>query len=157
DGIEGALKKIGGLVYGSRLQTPNAEEASHMYFGNGLSAPFLELLATHPPLEERIRRIDPRFDGNFPAVQQIEYTPKDLIDPGTLASRRAAQVSVHAGAMAGAQGFAFAPEAAVAQVGAPSPDHLEYAAALVDSLPPELAQDVRDPLGAVATIYALLL
>ncbi len=34
---------------------------------------------------------------------------------------------------------------------------MDYAAALVASLPPELVNNVRDPLGAVATVYALLL
>ena len=40
---------------------------------------------------------------------------------------------------------------------APRIEHLDYAAALVASLPPELVENVRDPLGAVATVYALLL
>jgi Zn-dependent protease with chaperone function len=35
-GLAGALKKIGGLAYGSRLQSPHAEEASHLFFANGL-------------------------------------------------------------------------------------------------------------------------
>src|SRR6185369_16001358 len=35
-GLANALKKIGGLAYGSRLRSPMAEEASHMFFGNGL-------------------------------------------------------------------------------------------------------------------------
>jgi Zn-dependent protease with chaperone function len=62
DGLSGALKKIGGLVSGSRLQASSAEAASHLFFANGISASFLNLLATHPPLEERIRRLDPAFN-----------------------------------------------------------------------------------------------
>ncbi len=76
DGIVGALKKIGGLVQGSRLRTSQAEEASHMYFGNGLAAPFFALLATHPPLSERIRRIDPSFDGKFPRASRSNIRPR---------------------------------------------------------------------------------
>ncbi len=155
EGIAGALKKIGGLLLGSRLQTAQAAEASHMFFGNGLTAPFLQLLATHPPLEERIRRIDPKFDGKFPPVKPIAYSLQDVVDPGTLAARRAAALGL--GLAGGAARLAFAPAAAVAQVGAPRREHLDYAAALVDSLPKELASGVRDPLGAVAIIYALLL
>ncbi len=157
DGIAGALKKIGGLVYGSRLRSPRAEEASHMFFGNGVRESFLEMLSTHPPLRERIRRIDPTFDGLFPDVQQISYSSQDVVDPSTLATRLAARTGVHAAAVAGAQGFAFEPAAAVAQVGAPRTEHLDYAAALVASLPAEITAAVRDPLSAVATIYALLL
>ena len=182
DGIAGALRKIGGLVQGSKIVSSDAEEASHMFFGNGLTAPLFDLLATHPPLDERIRRIDPKFDGKFSRVAPVEHSPEELVDPHRLARLRAASVgvpresapraslldaaseamqgaaeSVHARAALGAQGLALAPAAAVEQVGEPRPTHLEYAGALVESLPPELIRDVRDPLGAVATIYALLL
>lgn len=52
DGLAGALKKIAGI--GSRIASPHAQEASHMFFSNGLGA---ALFATHPPLDERISRI----------------------------------------------------------------------------------------------------
>ncbi len=157
DGIAGALKKIGGLADGSRLRTPRTEEASHMLFGNGLAAPFFQLLATHPPLVDRIRRIDPNFDGRFPPVSPIAYSAQDLVDTSTLATRRAAPTSVRPAPLAMSQGFAFETGAAVAQVGAPRGEHLDYATAIVGSLPPELSGHLRDPLGAVSTIYALLL
>ena len=66
-GLAGALKKIGGLADGSRLKSPHAEEASHLFFADGLSKSFFGF-ATHPPLIERIRALDPSFDGNFPSV-----------------------------------------------------------------------------------------
>jgi len=68
DGIGGALKKIGGLSQGSRIEDPHAEEASHMFFSNGLKASFSEAFATHPPLSQRIKAIDPSWDGKFPEV-----------------------------------------------------------------------------------------
>jgi Zn-dependent protease with chaperone function len=65
DGIAGALWKIG--QDGSKLDSARANEASHMFFGNGLAKPHFDLFATHPPLEERIRAIDPGFDsGSIP-------------------------------------------------------------------------------------------
>jgi Zn-dependent protease with chaperone function len=67
DGIAGALKKIGGLPAGSTIQNPNAPEASHMFFGRATSG-FSAMFSTHPPLRERIRRIDPSWDGTFPEV-----------------------------------------------------------------------------------------
>src|SRR6266480_2477874 len=66
-GLAGALKKIGGLTDGSRINSPHAEEASHLFFANGLGNSFF---ATHPPLVERIRALDPSFDGRFPRVIQ---------------------------------------------------------------------------------------
>src|SRR6185295_14246075 len=71
-GLAGALKKIGGYVYGSRLLTAHAEEASHLYFGNGLGEAWFEMMATHPPLKDRICAIDPSFDGKFPVVLSEE-------------------------------------------------------------------------------------
>lgn len=86
-GIGGALKKIGAVVMGSQLQSPNAEQSSHMFFGNALKPSFFDAaLATHPPLPERIRRIDPEFDGNFAkyaAAIQSATTIQDTPPPGT--------------------------------------------------------------------------
>ncbi|MBD3236373.1 MAG: M48 family metalloprotease, partial [Candidatus Eisenbacteria bacterium] len=68
-GIAGALKKIGGYAHGSRIESSAAEETSHLFFSPALDYPVFGFwFATHPPLEERIRRIDPSFDGSFPQV-----------------------------------------------------------------------------------------
>ena len=134
-----------------------------MFFGNGLGTPILQLLATHPPLVERIRRIDPNFDGQFPPVTaRIEYSPATWSIPATLAARRAgrpaslllalprvaaatgrgryrsaaAAARWRLGRDAGSRTFAFEPAAAVAQVGAPRSEHLDYAAALLARSPP---------------------
>ncbi len=71
DGIAGALKKIGALAEGSRIEDAHAEEASHMFFGEAVAGlnELFGLLATHPPLVERIRRIDPSFTGDFSQVR----------------------------------------------------------------------------------------
>lgn len=150
-GIGGALRKIGGLAAGARLKSSKAEEASHMFFGNALKASFLGLMSTHPPLDERIRRIDPQFDGTFPKVVHVKHTEAELRSRA-LPSRPKPQTAAAAGAM-----LAFQPAAAVASVGAPQAEHVAYAAALVASLPERLAREVHDPPGAVATVYALLL
>ncbi|MDR1010912.1 MAG: M48 family metalloprotease [Opitutaceae bacterium] len=69
-GIAGALKKIGAAASGSRIENPHATETSHMYFANALRSSFGGLLATHPPLIDRIKAIDPTFDGNFRAIKR---------------------------------------------------------------------------------------
>ena len=56
-GLSGALLKIAGANAGSRLVTPEAEEVAHMLFAAGLP----RLFATHPPLEERLKALDPAF------------------------------------------------------------------------------------------------
>ncbi|MCF7454698.1 MULTISPECIES: M48 family metallopeptidase [Vibrio] len=64
-GIAGALKKIGSHMAGSSLNTKASDEISHMMFGQSKLSGFSGLFATHPPLEERIRRIEPGWDGSF--------------------------------------------------------------------------------------------
>ncbi|NKJ67119.1 Zn-dependent protease [Vibrio chemaguriensis] len=64
-GIAGALKKIGSHMAGSSLNTKASDEMSHMMFGQSKISGFSGLFATHPPLEERIRRIEPGWNGSF--------------------------------------------------------------------------------------------
>ncbi|MCE3004308.1 MAG: M48 family metallopeptidase, partial [Xanthomonadaceae bacterium] len=59
-GIAGALKKIAANAEGSQLAAHDGEEISHMLFGDGVG--YSRLFATHPPLVERIRRLDRGFD-----------------------------------------------------------------------------------------------
>ncbi len=62
EGIAGALKKIGGYSEHSTIHSPKAMEARHMFFaGSGFSS----LMATHPPLEKRIKAVDPQWNGLF--------------------------------------------------------------------------------------------
>ena len=75
-GLAGALRKIGSV--GSRIDSPHAGEASHMFFENGLNKPAFGWLATHPPLADRIRAIDPSWDGRLEAVVG---TPQTLGQP----------------------------------------------------------------------------
>jgi len=62
-GISGALKKIGGLAGMSKMTSAKASEASHMFFSNG--GLFSFGLATHPPLDVRIKAIEASWDGEF--------------------------------------------------------------------------------------------
>jgi Zn-dependent protease with chaperone function len=56
-GIAGALKKIGHVERRSLLAAPGAHECSHMFFLKATSGWMAGLFSTHPPVEERIRRI----------------------------------------------------------------------------------------------------
>jgi Zn-dependent protease with chaperone function len=75
-GLSGALQKIGGV--GSRIESPHAGEANHMFFSDGLGKPFFGMFATHPPLEERIRAIDPGWDGKFKEINLDAVKPESL-------------------------------------------------------------------------------
>lgn len=71
-GIADALKVIGGGV-GSEITHHDAEETSHLFFGEALHFNFA-FFHTHPPLNERIKRIDPKWRGHFiepnPAIEE---------------------------------------------------------------------------------------
>ena len=145
-GIAGALKRIGGVTAGSGIQSPNAPEASHMFFGRatgGLSG----LFSTHPPLAERIRRIDPSWDGTLPEGP-----------PAQSARHSVAGAAAFAGDAVSAGSTASAGVPTVDQVGQPAGEaHLQYAARLVKSLPAQLVSAAHEPYGARALVYALLL
>lgn len=69
-GIAGALKKIGGQQFGSKIHAPKAAEASHLFFADG--GMFSYGLATHPPLDIRIRALQANWDGEFVASELPE-------------------------------------------------------------------------------------
>ena len=85
-GLANALKKIGGLAQGSRIRSPFAAEASHMFFGNGLRSSWFGFFATHPSLKKRIKLLDQSFDGRFPQVTMIhgEHRVPPVIAPPVL-------------------------------------------------------------------------
>jgi Zn-dependent protease with chaperone function len=162
-GITGALKKIGGLgETGSRISHAHAEELSHMFFGNGVSEPFIGLLETHPPLPERIRVFDPNFDGQFPPVRYDEFdrSSKEVSKP-----RRQQMPNIFGGVLGGAiltsgdgtQPPVIRSHSVLPNLGKPTPLHLEYAEQMRNSLPDSVKAAAREPLDAVALIYAMLL
>lgn len=66
-GLAGALRKIRDSVEaggpGGRVWNAHAEEANHFFFVRGVGGLLTGLFATHPPLEERIRRLEPGVSG----------------------------------------------------------------------------------------------
>src|SRR5437763_2837148 len=61
DGICGALDQIRAAAAGAAIPGRYAEEISHMFFGQAIRVYFGGLFDPPPPLEERIRRVNPRF------------------------------------------------------------------------------------------------
>jgi hypothetical protein len=68
-GLAGALRKIGALSAQGLISNPRAETASHLFFAQAVRSRFLGLFATHPPLPDRIRVLDPSWGGEFPAQE----------------------------------------------------------------------------------------
>jgi Zn-dependent protease with chaperone function len=153
DGIAGALKKIGGLEAGSELHAAQAKEAAHMFFASGIKQWLLDPFATHPPLDDRVRRIDPAFDGRWPVVKPLAVP----LEPA------------HARPAAAGKPFGLPTLPGLPQVPAPvvlgladragtvSQADLDLARLLHADLPPELTAAASDPFSARALVLALLL
>ncbi len=135
-GIAGALRKIGGHSTGAKVANAHASEASHMFFGNALGSSLIGLFATHPPLQERIRRLDP--DTN-PQIAALAAAP------------RATAAGAAGGLTAGLSGFAPGAGSSAGTV------NLAAARSVLDQVPDALRDSVHDPVGARSLIYALLL
>ena len=150
DGIAGALKHIGDLDAGSAVTATRATETSHMFFASGVSAWF----ATHPPLTDRISRID-RF---WQAEQAVAAAEPAAIIPAIAAGAVgfAGSASVKAGS-APRPAPPPSPEQAIEAIGRPTPTQIARSHDLLESLPAAVREAAHEPFGARAVIYALLL
>jgi Zn-dependent protease with chaperone function len=153
-GIGGALKKIGGWVSGSAVENANAKQVSHLFFADGIKHSFSTLFATHPPLADRIKAIDPRWKGTFPEVSMSAQSDAEDLGVAAAAPIASRPVASSAAATAGVQ---VTPAAVVGSVGTLEAHHMDYAAGLVSALPDIFVECSRDPFGARAVVYALLL
>ena len=155
DGLCGALDQIGAASAGALIAGRRAEDISHMFFGQAIRVFLGGLFDTHPPLEERIRRVNPRFVPSAyrklrspapPAAELPEETGAvGLAEP---AGRRLADAGVEWGRSA-------ADSAKL--VGTLDAGKIDYAAKLIARVPAALREMVRDADGARAALVALLL
>ncbi|NJK99098.1 MAG: M48 family metalloprotease [Spirulinaceae cyanobacterium SM2_1_0] len=158
-GIGGALRKIGGYARGSDLLTGKAEEHSHLFFGSALDSWFFPgLLATHPPLEARIGRIEGLKVAARRSQRSAAATPLTATGAmGFAGGAAAANEPSQAARSPQPQQLQVKPGSVITAVGTTDPEHLAYARALLAKLPEELRQAVRDRASAAAIIYGSLL
>ncbi|MHB1271791.1 MAG: M48 family metallopeptidase [Rhodanobacter sp.] len=156
DGIAGALKKIAILSEGSELQAARKHEVAHMLFGE--SEKFNALFATHPPLLQRIRALEPGFreEELGRLVQSMQQTaeappvatetPKPGRPPGLPGM---AVPPVLPAVLAGVATAAGGPTAAAGG--------FQRAAAVHQAMPAALSEAVQQPEPALAVMLALAL
>jgi len=154
DGIGGALAKISRS--GSRVDHPRTTEASHMFFGQALAADFADffpdLLATHPPVAERLTRIYGRPVAASDIVARSAI-PADA--PRALAGSSAFGRSAGRRSDGASAGMKAAAGAVLAAVGDVSTGHVDYAATLLDSLPESVRDLTRTVEGAKQAMLGL--
>lgn len=154
-GIAGALKKIGGQQYGSKVKNAKAGEASHMFFADG--GMFSYGFATHPPLNVRIATIEKEWDGKF---SNTEFPPMAQHE-------RATNVSSVVGNDARLSGFSGGQsmiESAVKvdrndwdQMGDSSHQNVMVGQQILNSIPEEWVLACHDKEYAQALVLGLLL
>jgi Zn-dependent protease with chaperone function len=172
EGVAGALKKIGGYGPGSHLGHPGRAEMSHMFFGSGLPPWDLSFIfSTHPALNDRIKRIDPRFDGVYPKlpVQFVARWPNEGSELETHAGAASMAEDIAMMAAGVAHGAAHSAPVAVAalqaarayrplieRLGDPNADHLRLSQAALASISDELKAAAHDANDARLLAYALM-
>ena len=177
-GIASALKKIGALEYGSQLTQVHGEEVSHMLFGEGHD--WSALFATHPPLDERIRALEPGFDArefrhiaeqwtslsrapsaDDPRASATGMLPRGLLQstgaplPGAAAV--AASLAVTSVLPHPQARTAVDPAAVAAKVGQSEPAGFAHAARITAALPEPLVAAAHSPQQALPLLLALAL
>jgi Zn-dependent protease with chaperone function len=166
-GIVGALAKIAGVQEGSQLRSPKREEVGHMLFGSG--AALSSLLATHPPLEERIKVLDPSYDLNrLPqlARQWAANPPSGLQEDVQLGLAPAPAGAPPARARAVVPGQPLPTPTTTVQVAeadvltgiaAPTHDAFSRAEAIINEIPADILDRARNPRTVVPLVLGLLL
>ena len=154
EGIAGALERIGRSAAGSRVAAPAAAEFSHFFFADGVAA----LFSTHPPLEERIRRIRglqlPAGAGVGPAVAEVPAL-------GTTVASGVAGFTGHApAAVPGSRDSTVDSgrvRSARAEIGSLDASRIDAARSLVGSIDPRMLAAAHEPFDARAAVVRLLL
>lgn len=148
DGIAGALKKIAIFAEGSTLQVANKQEVAHMLFGE--AGTFNALFATHPPLLQRIRALEPGFREEELARLAASLQPPTTTAPTTPA---ATQGVVPGMAMPSVLPAVLASGAVVG--GTASAPRFQRAASVRQAMPSALTGAVQQPESALAVMLAL--
>lgn len=143
-GIAGALKKIAAAPLRAAIVSAQGEEVSHMLIAERTGL-FARLFASHPPILERIARLDPAFrPAELDAIRLAPMRPP----PPAAAARPAPALPEMLG---------LAPHLLVGLVGNPGESALTAAAALEAALPPVLKDAARSPQDALYLALALVL
>ena len=150
-GLAGALIKIRNGD-GSHLDSVHAEDMSHMCFGETLGFRFRNLLATHPPLDDRLGALGSdwvaRARSRARSATQAATPSTASVPEGVSAFQGDSGVSVEP---------TVAEPATSRRVGTVSDADLGYARTLLETLPADLHKKLHNPHQAELALYALIL
>ncbi len=145
DGIAGALKKIAVYSDASYLNI-ESEEVSHMLFGSGERT---KMFATHPPLNERILRVDPAFTtadltSLAKRIQRAQESQASQAAKETQAAKKQGSPMFDAGNI-------------IDQIGSPDFSGILVAAALAAAIPEEINRAAHSGEWATEVLFYCLM
>ncbi|MBA2779241.1 M48 family metallopeptidase [Billgrantia kenyensis] len=151
EGLAGALKRVAAHAQGSELRSSRAEEFSHLYFSRGLPS-LRGLTATHPPLDTRIRRLEPEWDGELPEPRREGEAASQPAEPADEPPVQAARTAALAGVAASSAASNLSQ-----RVGEPGSDDLAQALRTLEGIDTALLEAAHDPYAARALVYGVLM
>ena len=166
EGIGAALYKIGQTS--GMISNRYAEELSHMYFSASVGKAFSSLFDTHPPIEDRIKRVLGErgllfIRSQAKKIGTIADATSDGVPEGAAlaaagtAAPAAGAMGIEWGRRAGDEGVRTSSGAVMASVGSPTTQHMDYARRMLRELPESVRQAIGSVDGAQAALLALLI
>jgi Zn-dependent protease with chaperone function len=147
DGIAGALDSILALRAHTAVRALYTEEFSHMFFATAVARWWG--FPSHPPILERIRRAHPRFQrDDYRATRHGTRKEIAVIDGSGNVVKNLRMTAAGGAAVA---------LAAVASIGQPAAQHVDYAARLLGRLPSRLREALHRTDEAEHAMFALAL
>jgi Zn-dependent protease with chaperone function len=143
-GIAGALKKIAVSPLRAALTSAESEEIGHMLIAERRGL-FDALFATHPPILERIRVIEPSFDPT--ELERIRLAPMTSGTPPPAAPAPLTPAAQQA----------LLPLAVIATIGNPGTAQLSTAVQRRADIPAALRDAAHSPQDALAVVLAVVL
>lgn len=178
EGIASALYKIFDNQEGSQLRvTRHAEDLNHLCFAESVKLQFSSLLASHPPLNERISTIDTSYLVRFKARKHAskkrastskpsEYKPAashpnaEPIANSTIGFAQTTIGLTNSHSLNTPQTANNSTQSLTAieqTAGTVTPAHVDYAVTLLKSIPAEIKTLVHTPEGAKVAVLLLML
>ncbi len=157
EGIANALKKIGGAIPGSAILAASVDEYSHAYFAKGETGGLSYFsFSTHPPLKQRILRIEPGWDGKY--FFDERKPSADSAPEKQAAKDKRKKAFATSIAMAAGAGVALNDAMnALENIGDVSKEQVDAASVWRKQVPDAVLAQAENPYGAQALILAMLL
>jgi Zn-dependent protease with chaperone function len=146
DGLAGALNKIGLRSEGGEINDGHAMEMSHLFFASSFQSALNRLFATHPPLEDRIKAINPSLAGEKPRRKHVRNQNEKK-------SRRSSEI---AGSGILADHEAITPEVILGAIGTIGVKQVKAASHIMSEIPDSIKKAAHEPLSAQALMFAVM-